>query len=61
MTDEMREAAALRVARLRLQHWLDRLAAAKVNHEEEELQQATKFVAGYQFLVNALESVKRDD
>jgi hypothetical protein len=58
MADEIREPAALRVARFRLQHWQDRLASAKVNDDEEELQAATKFVAAYQVLVNALESAK---
>ena len=56
ITEEKREPAALRVARLRLQHWLERLAAAGVNQDKEELRQAMKFIATYQALIDTLES-----
>jgi hypothetical protein len=59
MADEIRDSAALCIARFRLQHWLTRLAAAKVNDDEEELHQAPKFVAAYQVFVHAGESVKQ--
>jgi hypothetical protein len=60
MTEEIEEPAALRVARFRLQHWQERFAAARVNDDEEELRQATKFIAAYGVLITSLASVARD-
>jgi hypothetical protein len=60
MAEEIQKPAALRVARFRLQHWQDRLAAARVNDDKEELRQAAKFVAAYGVLITSLETVARD-
>jgi hypothetical protein len=43
-----------------LQHWLERLAAAQSEHDHDEFSRASKFVAAYQTLINALESVRRE-